>query len=62
MVEANIGKCLLELTLRKWTNKDQKDVDTDIATLNNTLKGKFSAMNSFDRYLAEVTTGTLKEG
>lgn len=62
MVESNIMKALLELSLRKWTAKDQKDVDDDIARLNKVLGNKFSSLNSFERYMAELTTQQLKEG
>lgn len=62
MAEANIMKSLLELSLRKWTAKDKKDVEADIAKLNKTLGTRFSAMNSFERYMAELLTGALKEG
>jgi V-type H+-transporting ATPase subunit H len=62
MVEANIVKALFDLSVRKWTAKDEKDVNTDIARLNKVLSSKFSSMNSFERYMAELTTGFLKAG
>ena len=54
MVESNIMKSLLELSLRKWTLKDQKDVENSMARLNKTLSSKFSSMNSFERCVMTV--------
>ena len=62
MVESNISKALVDMEIRKWTSKDQGDVDADIASLRKVLRSKFQAMNSFERYMAELTTGTLKSG
>lgn len=62
MVESNIMKAIFDLSVRKWTAKDLKDVESDIAKLNKALSSKFSALNSFDRYMAELTTGALKPG
>lgn len=62
MVESNISKALVDLEVRKWTTKDQQDVLDDIGRLRKVLRSKFLSMNSFERYMAELTTGTLKEG
>jgi hypothetical protein len=52
MVESNIMKAIFDLSVRKWTAKDLKDVESDIAKLNKALSSKFSALNSFDRWVA----------